>query len=207
MSRNERFARAGVPRSRGAPAHAAPASSPPVAPRRVPSREELFGHEPFTYGPMPRYYGTGVAGSRSGPGFTGGYYGFGEEPPLIPTDLERECLEDLYGLDWRVPAHSAALGPLAPARRTGGPARGYPQGPKRYRRSDERIGEDLCDRLMRARHIDSSEVAVEVTNGTVVREGTVPQRRMKHALEDLADACLGVQDIDNRIRVAASPAG
>lgn len=206
MSRNKPFARAGGPRSRGAPAHAAPASAPPLAPRRVPSSEELFGHEPFTYGPMPRYYGTGVAGYRSGPGFTGGYYGFGEEPPLIPTELEREFLEDVYGPDWRVPAQSAALGPLAPARRTG-PARRYPQGPKGYRRSDERIREDLCDRLMRARHIDSSEVTVEVTNGTVVLEGTVPQRRMKHAIEDLADACLGVQDIDNRIRVAASPAG
>jgi osmotically-inducible protein OsmY len=35
----------------------------------------------------------------------------------------------------------------------------------------------------------------------VVLEGTVPERRMKHAIEDLADACPGIQDIENRIRV------
>jgi len=34
-----------------------------------------------------------------------------------------------------------------------------------------------------------------------VLDGTVPERRMKHAIEDLVDACPGVQDIDNRIRV------
>lgn len=98
------------------------------------------------------------------------------------------------------------MAPFAPTRPAVA-ARRYPQGPKGYRRSDERIREDLCDRLVQARHIDSSEVTVEVTNGTVVLEGTVPQRRMKHAIEDFADACLGVQDIDNRIRVAAHPAG
>jgi hypothetical protein len=205
MSRNKPFARAARPRSPGAPAHTAPAASPPVPPRRVPSSEELFGREPFTVGPMPRYYGTGVAGYRSGPGFTGGYYGFGGEPPLMPTELEREFREDVSGPDWRIAGQSAARPSLAPAQRTA-PARPYRRGPKGYRRSDERIREDLCDRLMRARHIDSSEVSVEVENGTVVLEGTVPQRRMKHALEDLADACLGVEDIDNRVRVAVNPA-
>ncbi len=61
MSRNKPFSRAGR-RSHDAPDHAAPASLPPVPQRRAASSEELFGHEPFTYGPMPRYYGTGVAG-------------------------------------------------------------------------------------------------------------------------------------------------
>jgi osmotically-inducible protein OsmY len=37
----------------------------------------------------------------------------------------------------------------------------------------------------------------------VVLEGTVPDRYMKHAIEDLADAAPGVQDDDNRIRVAS----
>ena len=54
---------------------------------------------------------------------------------------------------------------------------------------------------MEARHIDSSDVTVEVAGGKVVLEGTVPERRMKHAIEDLTDACPGVQDIENRIRV------
>jgi hypothetical protein len=77
----------------------------------------------------------------------------------------------------------------------------FRRGPKGYQRSDERIREDLSDRLMQSMHIDSSEVSVEVANGKVTLEGTVPERRMKHAIEDLAESCGGVQDVDNRIRV------
>ena len=79
--------------------------------------------------------------------------------------------------------------------------RRYPPGPKGYQRSDERLREDISDRLMQARYIDSSDVTVGVSGAKVVLEGTVPERRMKHAIEDLVDACPGVQDIDNRIRV------
>jgi hypothetical protein len=79
--------------------------------------------------------------------------------------------------------------------------RRYPPGPKGYQRSDERLREVISERLMEARDIDSSEVTVAVSGAKVVLEGTVPERRMKHAIEDLADACPGVQDIENRIRV------
>jgi hypothetical protein len=57
---------------------------------------------------------------------------------------------------------------------------------------------------MEAVHIDSSEVTVDVGDAKVVLEGVVPDRRMKHAIEDLVDACPGVQDIDNRVRVASA---
>ena len=80
-------------------------------------------------------------------------------------------------------------------------ARRYPPGPKGYQRSDERLREDISERLMQARHIDSSDVTVQVDGAKVLLEGTVPERRMKHAIEDLADLCPGVQDIENRIRV------
>jgi hypothetical protein len=46
-----------------------------------------------------------------------------------------------------------------------------------------------------------------VKGAKVVLEGTVPSRHMKHAIEDLVDACPGVQDIDNRIRVVSERAG
>jgi osmotically-inducible protein OsmY len=42
---------------------------------------------------------------------------------------------------------------------------------------------------------------VNVLAGKVTLEGTVPSRYMKHYIEDLADGCPGVQDIENRIRV------
>lgn len=70
-----------------------------------------------------------------------------------------------------------------------------------YQRSDDRLREDISERLMQARYIDSSDVTVAVSGAKVVLEGTVPERRMKHAIEDLADACPGVQDIENKIRV------
>jgi hypothetical protein len=79
--------------------------------------------------------------------------------------------------------------------------RPFGRGPKGYRRSDERIREDISDRLMQSAHIDSSEVTVEVAAGKVTLDGTVPERRMKHAIEDMAESCAGVQDVENRIRV------
>ena len=56
---------------------------------------------------------------------------------------------------------------------------------------------------MQIEHIDSSEVTVEVTAAKVTLDGTVPERWKKHDIEDLADACAGVQDVENRIRIKA----
>ena len=77
----------------------------------------------------------------------------------------------------------------------------FKRGPKGYQRSDERLREDISERLMYAMEIDSSEVTVNVSDGRVTLDGTVPDRYMKHSIEDLVDECPGVQDIDNRIRV------
>lgn len=86
------------------------------------------------------------------------------------------------------------------------PARNVRRGPKGYKRSDERMREDICEHLMHSTHIDSSDVTVEVSGGEVLLQGTVPDRRMKHAIEDMAGACPGVDDVDNRIRVARADA-
>ena len=55
---------------------------------------------------------------------------------------------------------------------------------------------------MAAAYIDAAEVSVDVKDGKVTLEGTVPERRMKHYIEDVVDHCMGVKDIDNRIRVS-----
>ncbi|WP_322085336.1 BON domain-containing protein [Burkholderia sp. BCC1999] len=75
------------------------------------------------------------------------------------------------------------------------------RGPKGYTRSDERIREDVCERLAHALDIDVSDVAVQVQDGCVVLDGTVPARWMKHDIEDLADSCMCVRDVENRVRV------
>lgn len=74
-------------------------------------------------------------------------------------------------------------------------------GPRNYTRSDERITEDLCERLTHDHDIDASDIEVKVANGTATLEGTVSQRWMKHRAEDLADNCSGVRSVDNRLRV------
>ena len=81
-------------------------------------------------------------------------------------------------------------------------ARGYRgRGPKDYRRTDERILEDISERLWDDDYIDASDVTVEVKDGEVTLRGNVDQRRVKHRIEDIADACGGVKDVHNEIRV------
>ncbi len=72
--------------------------------------------------------------------------------------------------------------------------------PKGYTRSDERLREDVCERLAHS-GLDVGDVSVSVSEGRVTLEGAVKDRASKHAIENCVDDCLGVQDIDNRIRV------
>jgi len=75
------------------------------------------------------------------------------------------------------------------------------KGPRNYVRSDERIREDLCERLLEDEHIDPSDIEVAVENGVVTLNGTVEERWVKHSVEDMAEACSGVNDIVNHLRV------
>jgi hypothetical protein len=75
------------------------------------------------------------------------------------------------------------------------------RGPKNYRRSDESILDEVYLRLLTAHHIDSSDVSVEVHHGAATLAGTVPERRMKHAIENIVADVRGVEDVDNRIHV------
>lgn len=75
------------------------------------------------------------------------------------------------------------------------------KGPRNYSRSDERITEDINERLMLDDDVDATHINVSVSNGEVTLEGTVEQRWMKHRIEDLAERCPGVKDVENRIRV------
>ncbi|HEY1142118.1 MAG TPA: BON domain-containing protein [Lysobacter sp.] len=77
-------------------------------------------------------------------------------------------------------------------------------GPKNYRRSDERLTEDINERLTDDDDLDATEISVRVADGKVTLEGTVDQRWMKHRAEDIADACMGVKEVDNRIQVSSA---
>ncbi|HEX4351735.1 MAG TPA: BON domain-containing protein [Polyangiales bacterium] len=77
----------------------------------------------------------------------------------------------------------------------------YGRGPRGYKRSDERIREDVNDRLFQDHEIDASEIEVRVSDGHVTLEGSVVSRYIKRQAEDLADSVLGVNDVTNHLRV------
>ena len=74
------------------------------------------------------------------------------------------------------------------------------RGPKGYRRSDERIKEDVNDRLSEG-YLDASDVEVSVSNAEVTLTGTVNSRRDKRQAEDIAESVSGVTNVENRLRV------
>lgn len=81
-----------------------------------------------------------------------------------------------------------------------------PKGPKNFTRSDERLREEVCERLMATGRFDVSEVSVEVKDGEVTLEGTVESRQAKYAIESAADSVYGVKDVTNRIKIDAEGA-
>lgn len=78
------------------------------------------------------------------------------------------------------------------------------RGPRNYTRSNERILEEVNERLTDDPWLDASDITVRCVDGRVQLEGHVRDRWMKHRAEDIADACMGVREIDNRLRIQVS---
>jgi hypothetical protein len=79
------------------------------------------------------------------------------------------------------------------------------RGPKGYKRSDERIREDVSDRLTDDPLLDASDIELTVAGGEVTLNGTVTSRFAKRRAEDCADAVSGVGHVQNNLRVNAAP--
>jgi hypothetical protein len=75
------------------------------------------------------------------------------------------------------------------------------RGPKGYQRSDERIREDVNERLTDHPDIDASEIEVQVREGEVTLTGTVEDRQTKRRAEDVAESVSGVKEIHNQLRI------
>jgi osmotically-inducible protein OsmY len=75
------------------------------------------------------------------------------------------------------------------------------RGPKGYRRSDERIKEDVSEHLTQNSWVDASEIEIDVKDGEVTLSGTVQSRDEKRRAEDVAERVSGVHDVHNQIRV------
>ncbi len=143
--------------------------------------------------------------------YDNGRRGFGSRPrELQPSTFPGEYGGDLDEGRFQTRPLGAHRDPAFGAHRDAGfePAHERSQqrmrnrGPRNWQRSDDRIQDDVCTRLSALDDVDVSEVSVSVHEGRVTLSGTVEDRWEKYRVEDVADDCAGVRDIDNQIRIA-----
>ncbi len=75
------------------------------------------------------------------------------------------------------------------------------RGPRGHTRSDERIREDVSDRLTDNPILDAGEIEVAVSSGEVTLSGHVDSRYSKRLAEDIAEDVSGVRHVQNNLRV------
>jgi hypothetical protein len=75
------------------------------------------------------------------------------------------------------------------------------RGPRGYRRSDERIREDVCERFTWHGHLDATDIEVVVRSGEITLTGVVETRAQKRLAEDIAEAVFGIAEVHNHLRV------
>lgn len=148
-------------------------------------------------------------------GISGGYYGSNEEDVYDPYDfdLPREGREGRPRSNQGIkrPTHvDVGYEPDQPVPRGWGFAdaaherhrRGFSgRGPKGYRRAENRILEDVSDRLMDDPYLDASGIEVTVNAGEVRLDGSVDARGDKRRAEDVTAEVSGVDHVQNNLRV------
>jgi osmotically-inducible protein OsmY len=144
-----------------------------------------------------RYYGQGYAGVGY---YSVMYQGTGEDEPQGEFDQRNVDYGQGQGTG------AAWTGRSGQWSGSGGSQGGYGggfagRGPKGYKRSDQRLEEEINDRLMADDRLDAYDVQVKVKDGEVTLSGTVPDRQSKRRAEDIADQVMGVRDVMNQIRV------
>lgn len=127
---------------------------------------------------------------HSSAGLEAGYMEYGRQSYGGPYGAQRFGAREWSSSErWRVPGPHAGVGPRG------------------YQRSDDRILEELNDRLTAHGLIDASDIDTRVKDGEVTLEGFVDSRAAKRAAEDLADDIPGVRDVHNHLRLRSHAAG
>jgi osmotically-inducible protein OsmY len=144
-----------------------------------------------SYG-QPRSGQTGGWQGREGQGMYGGYGqgGYGEGRVAWPEEREGQSRERKPG-----------GGSYGQQEKQRGQFAG--RGPKGYKRSDDRIREDVNEELTRNPDIDASDIEVKVESGEVTLTGTVDSRQTKR----LAEGCSGVHEVHNQLRIKHPESG
>jgi osmotically-inducible protein OsmY len=74
-------------------------------------------------------------------------------------------------------------------------------GPKGYKRSDERISEEVHQRLTDDPWVDATNISASVSGGEVTLSGTVETREAKHRAERIVEDLSGVTHVQNNLRI------
>ena len=168
------------------------------------SRFASDDYEPTRAGFDPYVRGYGGGGSTSRPGY--GYsprepqYAYGGDPDRNWWDHTKDRVAGAFGDD------DARLRADADSYRGYEPHRGrfHGHGPKGYKRSEERVREDVSDRLSDDSWLDASSIEVAIEGSDVTLSGTVSSRADKRRAEDLAESVSGVNHVQNNLRVHSS---
>jgi hypothetical protein len=75
------------------------------------------------------------------------------------------------------------------------------RGAKGYRRPDERLAAEVCDRLAADPALDANDMTVAVKDGQVTVAGSVADRQMKRDAESCIESVSGVRQVHNRLRI------
>lgn len=144
-----------------------------------------------------------VGGMGSGGDFSGGYGGYGasRDRDLRGRDMnaDRYGMRDVHTESGRVSSQLGDVGRGWSVENGNWDQQRLGRGPRGYKRNDDRIREDICDRLMQS-WMNAEDVDVKVEDGEVTLTGQVDNRHEKRAIEDLAEMVLGVRDVHNHLR-------
>lgn len=179
---------------------------------------------PGDYGRVGGHDFGGATGDYGSSGYASRTPDYGDERYFDPRDRDRPDRDGAYGRDYNPyrsfsprdqhPRHeertwfdrardevSSWMGDHDALRRREADGVHRGRGPKGYRRSDERIREDVSDRLTDDSWLDAAGIEVAVSDSDVTLTGTVRSREDKRRAEALAESVSGVDNVQNNLRV------
>ncbi|MBY0546059.1 MAG: BON domain-containing protein [Candidatus Obscuribacterales bacterium] len=77
----------------------------------------------------------------------------------------------------------------------------FGKGPRNYKRTDERIKEEICEKLTFNPDVDATEIDLTVEKGEVTLTGMVHNKREKRHAEEIAEDVFGVENVHNNLRI------
>jgi osmotically-inducible protein OsmY len=139
------------------------------------------------YSQSMRNYASGrPSGGRAYGEYSGSPSGyFGDESSSQGESMDQYGSQGSQGRQWGQQDYGAHRG----------------RGPRGYKRSDDRIREEVCDCLTDDDRLDATNIEVTVKDGEVTLSGYTTSRADKRWAESLAERISGVKEVQNGIRL------